>query len=445
MLTQRCSDIGADNQSCAMAGRYIIFMVSLMLMLPVCPQRVSACTAVIVSGKVTADGKPLMWKNRDTDRLDNSIRHFRGEKYSFVGLVNSESDGGEVWIGANTAGFAIMNTASYCLKNDDVPASEMDREGVLMYRALEICATLEDFENFLDTLGRPMGVEANFGCVDAFGGAAWYETDNYTYFKRDVNEDEDGFITVTNFSVSGPVSKWKGWERFITADAVFHEMKDHGTLSSIGPLGIIDSLSRSYRHDIMGIDLVKDADEFTGKTRACVPDQDFIPRRSTSAAVAVQGVPAGGNPAETIVWAALGYPAVSVTVPVPVSENDHVPEALSSYPESGRNSFCGLARMLSEEYVFYPCNGISSHDRYVGLRFVLADTPFSTSTLSCCRRAEAAVKAEFMPLYERFVSGGISEEAYLKEYDRISGEFFSMYENAFECYIHWKGPFVESF
>ena len=420
-------------------------MVSLMLMLPVCPQRVSACTAVIVSGKVTADGKPLMWKNRDTDRLDNSIRHFRGEKYSFVGLVNSESDGGEVWIGANTAGFAIMNTASYCLKNDDVPASEMDREGVLMYRALEICATLEDFENLLDTLGRPMGVEANFGCVDAFGGAAWYETDNYTYFKRDVNEDEDGFITVTNFSVSGPVSKWKGWERFITADAVFHEMKDHGTLSSIGPLGIIDSLSRSYRHDIMGIDLVKDAGEFTGKTRACVPDQDFIPRRSTSAAVAVQGVPAGGNPAETIVWAALGYPAVSVTVPVPVSENDHVPEALSSYPESGRNSFCGLARMLSEEYVFYPCNGISSHDRYVGLRFVLADTPFSTSTLSCCRRAEAAVKAEFMPLYERFVSGGISEEAYLKEYDRISGEFFSMYENAFECYIHWKGPFVESF
>ena len=416
-----------------------------MLMLPVCPQRVSACTAVIVSGKVTADGKPLMWKNRDTDRLDNSIRHFRGEKYSFVGLVNSESDGGEVWIGANTAGFAIMNTASYCLKNDDVPASEMDREGVLMYRALEICATLEDFENFLDTLGRPMGVEANFGCVDAFGGAAWYETDNYTYFKRDVNEDEDGFITVTNFSVSGPVSKWKGWERFITADAVFHEMKDHGTLSSIGPLGIIDSLSRSYRHDIMGIDLVKDADEFTGKTRACVPDQDFIPRRSTSAAVAVQGVPAGGNPAETIFWAALGYPAVSVTVPVPVSEDDHVPEALSSYPESGRNSFCGLARMLGEEYVFYPCNGISSHDRYVGLRFVLADTPFSTSTLSCCRRAEATVKAEFMPLYERFVSGGISEEAYLKEYDRISGEFFSMYENAFECYIHWKGPFVESF
>lgn len=420
-------------------------MVSLMLMLPVCPQRVSACTAVIVSGKVTADGKPLMWKNRDTDRLDNSIRHFRGEKYSFVGLVNSESDGGEVWIGANTAGFAIMNTASYCLKNDDVPASEMDREGVLMYRALEICATLEDFENFLDTLGRPMGVEANFGCVDAFGGAAWYETDNYTYFKRDVNEDEDGFITVTNFSVSGPVSKWRGWERFITADAVFREMKMHGNLSSAGPLGIIDSLSRSYRHDVMGIDLVKDAGEFLGRTRACVPDQDFIPRRSTAAAVAVQGVPAGGNPAETIVWAALGYPAVSVTVPVPVSEDDHVPEALSSYPESGRNSFCGLARILSEEYVFYPCNGISSHDRYVGLRFVLADTPYSTSTLSCCRRAEATVKAEFMPLYERFVSGGISEEVYLKEYDRISGEFFSMYENAFECYIHWKGPFVESF
>ncbi len=424
--------------------RYMIFL-ALPLLLLSGYDMAEACTSVIISGKITADGRPLMWKNRDTDVLDNSIRHFRGEKYSFVGLVNSVSDGGEVWIGANTAGFAIMNTASYCLKDDDVPASEMDREGVLMYRALEICATLGDFEHFLDTLRRPMGVEANFGCIDASGGAAWYETGNYTYLKRDVNEDEDGFITVTNFSVSGPVSRWKGWERFVTADAVFREMKMHGTLSSAGPLGIIDSLSRSYRHDIMGIDLVKDAGEFLSETRACVPDQDFIPRRSTSAAVVVHGVPAGGDPAETLIWAALGYPAVSVTVPIPVSEDNHVPAALSSFPESGMDSFCGLARQLSSGYVFYPCNGISSHDRYIGLRFVLGDTPYSTSTLACCRIAEAAIKEKFMPLYERFTEGVISAEAYLRAYDRMSRDFFSIYENAFRSYIHWKGPFVESF
>ena len=48
-------------------------------------------------------------------------------------------------------------------------------------------------------------------------------------------------------------------------------------------------------------------------------------------------------------------------------------------------------------------------------------------------------------MYERFTEGVISAEAYLRAYDRISRDFFSIYENAFRCYIHWKGPFVESF
>ena len=33
---------------------------------------VDACTSAIVSGKLTANGRPLMWKNRDTNDLNNS-------------------------------------------------------------------------------------------------------------------------------------------------------------------------------------------------------------------------------------------------------------------------------------------------------------------------------------------------------------------------------------
>ena len=194
-----------------------------------------ACTSVIVSGRKTADGRPLMWKNRDTDSLDNSIRHFCGERYRFIGLVNSSSPGGEVWAGINTAGFAIMNTASYCLNGDDVPPEMMDKEGILMYRALEICGSLEDFEHFLDTLPRPLCVEANFGCIDALGGAAWYEAGNYSYVKRDVNESPCGYDVVTNFSWSGDKSGWKGVERWQSASAVFREMDSRGELSGIHP------------------------------------------------------------------------------------------------------------------------------------------------------------------------------------------------------------------
>ncbi len=416
-----------------MVRYYIIIVFWMLLSVTVGRQRAEACTAVIISGKVTEDGRPLMWKNRDTDRLDNSVRHFKGEKYAFTGLVNSESEGGEVWIGANTAGFAVMNTASYCLKNDDVPASSMDREGRLMYRALEICATLEDFEHFLDTLSKPMGVEANFGCIDAFGGAAWYETGNFSYSKFDVNATEDGFRVVTNFSETGDKDRWKGVERYKTAYAVFREMKDRGSLASAGPLGIIDRLSRSYRHEVMGIDLVRDAGEFLSKTTGIVPDQDFIPRRSTSAAAVVQGVPSGGNPDETVFWAALGYPAVSVTVPVPVSEESHIPEEMSSYPSSSPDTFCGLADILKRRYVFrFP--EISNYPEYMDLTHVLGGSSFGASTLDCCRRAEASIYRKFISIYRKFRDGGISIEAYLREYDGISSGFFDIYRTSFERY-----------
>ena len=201
------------NQKSLLAATFAPFLLVLALL---CASlyRADACTAVIISGRLTEDGRPILWKHRDTDSLDNSLRHFSGEKYSFVGLVNSSSADGEVWGGINTAGFAVVNTASYCLKNDDVPRSEMDREGILMYRALEICSSLEDFETFLDTLSRPMGVEANFGCIDACGGAAWFETGNQAYVMRDLAVSGRGFEVVTNFSWSGDRKRWRGVERW---------------------------------------------------------------------------------------------------------------------------------------------------------------------------------------------------------------------------------------
>ncbi len=405
-----------------------------VLVLTFAPSVADACTAVIISGSKTADGRPLMWKNRDTDHLDNSVRHFKGEKYSFTGLVNSGSPGKEVWIGANTAGFSIMNTASYCLKNDDVPASRMDREGLLMYRALEICATLADFEHFLDTLPRPLGIEANFGCIDAHGGAAWYETGNHSYYKRDVNVSENGFLTVTNFSVSGDPSRWKGVERWITADAMFHEMDSRGELSCITPLDIMDSLSRSYRHDVLGIDLTRNAAGFLSRTTGYFPDMDFIPRYSTSASVVIRGVPDGGDPSEIIIWTALGYPAVSVMVPIPVSAEDHVPPFMKSLPDGDIFSFCAFSMMLKMKFVF-DMDGISNGGRYVNLNHILGSTSSRPSTIVCCRRAEKEILGAFAPLYSDFCSDVISEDDFLAAYDSVSTEFPRIYLAAFDDYI----------
>ena len=196
-----------------------------LLFVLVCSIPAFCCTSVIVSGKVRSDGKPVMMKHRDTDRLSNGIRRFQGEKYSFIGLVDTDVPfEGEVWAGMNSAGFCIMNTATYDLKDDDVPAEDMDREGFLMYRALEICETVEDFEHFIDTLRKPMGVEANFGVIDAKGGAVYYEIDNWRIRARyDVDEEPSGYRVVTNFTWSGRKEDRKGVDRYEKASWLLEE------------------------------------------------------------------------------------------------------------------------------------------------------------------------------------------------------------------------------
>jgi len=45
----------------------------------------SACTVAVISGKYTKDGRPLLWKNRDTNYINNQIMFFNEGKYDFMG------------------------------------------------------------------------------------------------------------------------------------------------------------------------------------------------------------------------------------------------------------------------------------------------------------------------------------------------------------------------
>ncbi|MBR5141758.1 MAG: hypothetical protein IKW55_04675, partial [Bacteroidales bacterium] len=63
--------------------RLCILLAAIGMMIPMA---VCACTSVIISGSASPDGRPLMWKHRDTGHLDNRLEHFKGEKYSFIGL-----------------------------------------------------------------------------------------------------------------------------------------------------------------------------------------------------------------------------------------------------------------------------------------------------------------------------------------------------------------------
>ena len=382
---------------------YILFTAIGMMM----PMAVYACTSVIISASASPDGRPVMWKNRDTGFLDNRLEHFKGEKYSFVGLVNSREGalGREVWIGSNTAGFSIMNTASYCLKDDDVPSSQMDREGVLMARALEICATLSDFEHFLDTLSRPMGVEANFGCIDAFGGAAYYETSNWGYVKRDVSDMEDGYCVVTNFSVTGREKDWRGVERYRTASSVFaRQRRSEGRFERMDPHIIMDSLSRCYEHQ---------------------GDSLYIPRYLTSAVVAIHGVKPGESPLNTVVWAAVGYPDSALMIPVPVTEEDHIPAGFRRTAENALCEACDLSLKVKED--------IFPEGKEGPVDFASAD-----ASRGFMQEMERGVAYEFDGLFDSYVSGRISYDGYLLKYDKMAVLYIEKVRKAVQSYYDFK-------
>lgn len=275
-----------------------------------------ACTSAVISGKITPDGRPLLWKNRDTDFLLNSVQYFPGERFSFVAVVNSEEkDPAEVWIGTNSAGFSIMNTQSYNLVKMKEGEERGAANGRVMRRALEVCATVDDFRHFLDTIAKPSLIEANFGIIDAGGGAAMFEVDYYKYIMYDANEPKDapcGYIARTNFSFAGEVNAGAGYVRYQQADKV---LMPASAMNVITPRWILDELSRSFANPLLGIDL-KSGEFNRPKSTGWFVEQDFIARRSTSCAVIVQGVKPGENPELTTMWTALGFPPASVAIPV---------------------------------------------------------------------------------------------------------------------------------
>jgi hypothetical protein len=84
-------------------------LFALLLLLAGSTGELWSCTTFIMSGKHTPDGRPLLYKNRDTGTLDNALVYFTDGRYDYFGLVDSKNSWNrEVWGGFNSAGFAII-------------------------------------------------------------------------------------------------------------------------------------------------------------------------------------------------------------------------------------------------------------------------------------------------------------------------------------------------
>ncbi|MCU0461743.1 MAG: hypothetical protein MUF36_06995 [Bacteroidales bacterium] len=325
----------------------ILIKISIFCILAIYGIEAIACTTFIISGKYTPDGKPVLYKNRDTDEMHNSLVYFSDGKYKYIGLVDGNEDwNNNVWGGYNETGFAIINSAAYNNNLGDTSKFH-DQEGIVMKLALQTCKTLEDFENLLRNMLKPLGVDANFGVIDANGGAAFYETGNYKFVKFDANDPAvapDGILIRTNHSTSADITKGYGFCRYYTADIALKKAVGEKNFS---PQYLFDNISRNLYHSLTKTDLLTNIPE-----KRTEPNYkffiDYIPRQITASAIMIVGARDEKHIGDAMMWTILGFPLTSVSVPVWISAGDKLPECVAM-TDSLRAPLCEAALKFKEE------------------------------------------------------------------------------------------------
>lgn len=300
----------------------------------------AACTSVIVSGKVTPDGRPYIFKNRDTPSQDNLVVTVNGSKYRFIAVVGrQDSLNLNVWSGHNEAGFAIANTAAYNLNGQQKPGQPRpdgdEKDGNLMYKALEACVTLADFEHLLDSIRQDKGSlhsNSNFAVLDAQGGVAYYETGNSGYVKFDANDPQQapyGFIIRTNHGMSGDRSLDQGIERYL---AIQDYMTRAGFEGNLGFEPVIRRVTRTLTHGLTRLNL-RDFAPKDDSQPVYFPFRDFIPRWHTASAQLIQGVKPGENPRLTIAWTIPGSTLTTPAIPLWITPDGELPQVVTRNDE----------------------------------------------------------------------------------------------------------------
>ena len=305
-------------------------------------QPLLACTSVIVSGRVTKDGRPMIFKHRDSGNVHNMMLVVQGRKYRYLGLVNAgDTLPKDVWGGHNEAGFGIINTAAYNLNGN---GGDTDGDGILIRKALELCATLEDFERLMDTVKKPRDVNSNFAVLDAKGGCAYYETGNYKYVKFDVNDPAvapDGYLMRTNFGTTGNHKLDQGVERYQAITAFMAEACKEGHLEHDY---LITHISRYLKHGVTQLDMYDMMPET--ETDTCyVSFHDYIARYSTASVVLVQGVRPDESPLNTISWTIMGWPLTTIAMPLALLPSGKLP-ALVTDDGTDHSRLCEMGLQL---------------------------------------------------------------------------------------------------
>ena len=293
-----------------------------------------ACTTAVISGKVTHDGRPILWKNRDTSFRHNEVVLFGDGKYRVLAVVNAGSRK-SVWMGVNEMGFCIENSLSKDLSNESGDESSSSKAGLgnggLMKLALQTCASVEDFRKLLEKTDRDgRQTNANFGVIDAHGGAAMFEAGPSSHSMFDANDTETaphGYLVRANFATTArgvppspdpqQLEDIYSSERFSQACSLMEPLRKDGINVSY--------ILRNMCRDLSGPDgkpYPGTVNGLAGVIPSVILTDNTISRTTTVSAAVFHGVREGEDPVNTTMWTLLGDPKFSIAVPCWVNVNE---------------------------------------------------------------------------------------------------------------------------
>lgn len=289
------------------------------------------CSVGVAHGKATVDGRPLLWKNRDAQKRDNVVTAFADGRFPYVAICDAGSKTA-VWGGANAAGFCIMNSVSRDLPQG---SKQGPGNGGFMKLALMHCATVDEFEALLkETNQSGRTTRANFGVIDAAGGAAFFEASHREYHRFDAKASDNGILVRTNFATTADGKG--GRERFARASALCKAI----------PRGKLDHtfLLQQFCRDLEAPKSAEDGGEDRQDVR------ETLHRQTTVAAMVFHGCKPGEAPDTTTMWAVVGQPLFAPAVPC-FPALGKVSTLLAGEPKS---RLCNLALELQAAFYEQP-------------------------------------------------------------------------------------------
>ena len=381
-----------------------------------CPAEAEACTSIVVSGKATASGRPLLLKVRDNDisKSNTNIQYFKGDRFDFISSVANTTEHHDNM----NASFGGYNSAGLCmasLTSHGFPLEKAKNRcggGELLHKALGNCRNLGEFEALARRIMEERPIVTNIGAIDAEGAAACYEFGGHTFKKYDVNDPAcapEGYRAIANFAFSGDMSKGTGKERYDSAmESLAATGKNADGKYDIDHTDILENVVRSFRHPLRGVEKLEDIkDEYYSH-------QGFIVRFTTNSAYIFEGVRPGEDPKHTVMWVNLGNPCCAPSLPLVLGNRNLIPECIWE-GDCISSDVCHRAMHLRNKFIFDKPDMMNV--RNISL------------LMKQMRRIEAPIRRDFVRLHDSWVAGRITDNEFYSAYTEQGKRWFKQYVN----------------